>query len=71
MQENEKEKLALTAALHLEKVRLQQISLQDAGRGREVDLLRQGVKSLEGKIGSVVVKINEVLEELKYEVEEL
>jgi hypothetical protein len=32
--------------------------------------LREGVKTLEGRIGEVKVRINEILEELRYEFEE-
>lgn len=85
VQIEEKEKLALTAALHLERFRLATAKLslssgcsggESAGvegkeeDGREEKLLQEGVKTLEVRIGEVKVRINDMLEELRYEVEE-
>eukprot|EP00580_Thalassiosira_gravida_P001507 CAMPEP_0201603652 /NCGR_PEP_ID=MMETSP0492-20130828/4036_1 /ASSEMBLY_ACC=CAM_ASM_000837 /TAXON_ID=420259 /ORGANISM="Thalassiosira gravida, Strain GMp14c1" /LENGTH=266 /DNA_ID=CAMNT_0048067479 /DNA_START=82 /DNA_END=882 /DNA_ORIENTATION=+ len=76
LQKSEGEKLNLTAALHLERLRLRnsqlekEMSLVDDGNGsasadRTVELLKDGIRTLERKIGSVVEEINEVLEELR------
>eukprot|EP00585_Thalassiosira_rotula_P010749 CAMPEP_0196136000 /NCGR_PEP_ID=MMETSP0910-20130528/4451_1 /TAXON_ID=49265 /ORGANISM="Thalassiosira rotula, Strain GSO102" /LENGTH=266 /DNA_ID=CAMNT_0041396209 /DNA_START=20 /DNA_END=820 /DNA_ORIENTATION=- len=76
LQKSEGEKLNLTAALHLERLRLRnsqlekEMSLSDdrsgsASADRTVALLKDGIRTLEQKIGSVVEKINEVLEELR------
>ena len=76
VQGEEKEKLALTAALHLEKVRLITTSSDGSsndgneGENKSVTLLREGVKRLEGKINEVKARINELLEEVRYELEE-
>jgi hypothetical protein len=79
VQGEEKEKLSLTAALHLEKVRLITSTSSNGGNGggsggdsenKSVSLLREGVKRLEGKINEVKTRINELLEEVRYELEE-
>jgi len=89
VQAEEKEKLSLTAALHLEKFRLATLmgttplgvggcgggggggaGEKEKEDGREERLLREGVKTLEGRIGEVKVRINEIMEELRYEMEE-
>jgi len=77
----EKEKLNLTAALHLEKIRERNERLDlesrrgdESGGGddetgeddRVLRLLRQGVTELQGKIRDYVEQINDVLEELRY-----
>ena len=64
VQLQEKEKLSLMAALHLERVRL-----RDSG-GRD-GLLQQGVDRLQRQRGEVRGSIVELLEELKYEAEGL
>ena len=78
LQQGEKEKLNLTAALHLEKIRAanqkqldeQQAALAASGCGPAVDhliasLLDEGVKSLQQKIAMSVEEINETLAELQ------
>lgn len=81
VQGEEKEKLSLTAALHLEKVRLMTSTSGSTSGGngggsvgesenKSVTLLREGVKRLEGKINEVKARINELLEEVRYELEE-
>ena len=69
----------MTAALHLEKLRLRNsevdkaISIGGSGdndSGKEhddktVQLLRDGIQTLEGKISKVIESINEVLDELR------
>jgi len=59
LQSYEKEKLSLTAALHLERIR------EDESKGDQ--LLLQGISSLRSKIFKVIGNINECLEELRYE----
>jgi len=75
LQKVEQEKLNLTAALHLEKIRAQsQQQLDDQQRQREdgavdtriASLLEQGVASLKQRIATTVEEINETLEELRY-----
>lgn len=78
LQQGEKEKLNLTAALHLEKIRAanqeqldeQQALLAASGCGPAVDhrtasLLDEGIKSLQQKITLLVENINETLAELQ------
>jgi hypothetical protein len=64
VQLQEKEKLSVTAALHLEKVRL-----RDAGG--EHALLREGVDRLQKRLDGTKHAIVELLDELKYETEPL
>ena len=73
LQKSEGEKLNLTAALHLEKLRLRNSQLE-LGEGsdafsssdeRTIKLLMDGIQSLERKISTAVEKINEDLEELR------
>lgn len=73
LQKSEGEKLNLTAALHLEKLRLRNSQLE-LGEGSEafsssdertIKLLKDGIQSLERKISTAVEKINEDLEELR------
>jgi hypothetical protein len=71
LQRGEKEKLNLTAALHLERIRKQnqqQLDEQSMGTAdlRILSLLQQGVSSLKQKIAAEVGEINEVLEELHF-----
>jgi len=75
IQAEEKEKLSLTAALHLEKFRLATSTCSGAAGnensdGREAMLLREGARRLETNIRHVVCRINDVLEEIRYEEEE-
>ena len=72
LQKSEGEKLNLTAALHLERLRLRNVQLEvgegSSGGGsddRTVRLLKDGILSLESKISGVVEAINEALEELR------
>ena len=70
LQKGEKEKLNLTAALHLERIRAQsqrqlvEQSMESADT-RISSLLHQSVDSLKQKIADIVEDINEVLEELR------
>jgi len=81
LQKYEGEKLNMTAALHLEKLRLRNSEVDKAisiggnsndSSGKEeghddktAQLLRDGIQTLEGKISKVIESINEVLEELR------
>jgi hypothetical protein len=68
LQKCESDKLNLTAALHLERLRLRNLRVGD-GDGEDNDvtmkLLTEGIRSFETKIASAVESINEVLEELR------
>ena len=74
LQELEKDKLNLTAALHLDQMRERnerlgaELQEKDGGDvdGRIATLLQESVQSLNSRIGDCVEKINEVLEELRY-----
>ena len=71
LQKAEGEKLNLTAALHLERLRLRNAELEsqassDGGDGTTTtELLRGGIRMLRQKIGGAVEEINEALEELR------
>ena len=75
LQKAECEKLNLTAALHLERLRLRNseldAALMNVGEGmkgdddKTVQLLKDGIQSLETKVSSVIESINDVLEELR------
>jgi DNA repair REX1-B len=69
LQKAEREKLNLTAALHLEKIRAdtqRQLDEQQQEEDTRIALLlAQGVASLQQKIARTVEEINETLEELR------
>ena len=76
LQNAECEKLNLTAALHLERLRLRNSELdatlmnvgEEGIKGdddKTVQLLKDGIHSLETKVSSVIESINDVLEELR------
>ena len=65
LQKSESDKLNLTAALHLERLRLRNLRVGDGDDDVTMKLLTEGIRSLETKIASVVESINEVLEELR------
>ena len=76
LQKSESEKLNLTAALHLERLRLRNSELDVAVRGndgddegdddgRTIQLLKDGIKSLQSNISKVVELINEAMDELR------
>ena len=84
LQAHEKEKLHLTAAIHLEKIRernenanITEIENDNDQRKKEdglykiSKLLQQSIQSLQSKIDDCVEKINDVLEELRYASTEL
>lgn len=64
LQTQEREKLNVTAALHLEKIREQ----NEVSRGdeRASDLLKEGVVTLSKRVTACVMAINELLEEIRY-----
>jgi len=75
LQKAEKEKLNLTAALHLEKIRANSQKQLDEQQEKAEDgpvdtrialLLEEGVAALEQKILTTVEEINEILEELRF-----
>jgi len=65
LQQEEKEKLNLTAALHLEKIR--QVGASSENDERTMNLLSQGITTLIQKISQRVQNINECIEELRCE----
>lgn len=67
LQKDEREKLNLTAALHLERMRKHNIEVQANGDERVAQMLRDGVASLGSKLATCVDSINETLEEIRYE----
>lgn len=71
IQKSEGEKLNLTAAIHLEKLRLNNAQVEneawnDSERDeRTVSLLEEGVATLQAKINMIIEEINESIEELR------
>ena len=68
LQQAEGQKLNLTAAWHLERLRLRNAKLEgeDGGDdGRTIALLEEGVRSLQKRIAATVGTINEAIEELR------
>jgi hypothetical protein len=67
----EQQKLSLTAALHLEQIRLQSVEVESNAVGAESDatktrrLLEGGVQSLQSKLSVCVESINDVMEDLQ------
>ena len=67
LQSYEKEKLNLTAALHLERIRMQnQVRNEMEGDARVTTLLHEGVTTIRQRLSKCVEDINEALEELRY-----
>ena len=68
LQKCEGEKLNLTAAIHLEKLRLKNEDLGlsfDGSKESSAELLKEGIQSLERKIASNIDSVNEILDELR------
>ena len=70
LQHLEKEKLQLTAALHLEKIRernqQEEVRQNDnEGEQRVLHLLREGIAGLESKVVKCMESINDVLEDFR------
>ena len=68
LQKYEGEKLNLTAAIHLEKLRLrnEDIGLCFGGsKESSTQLLKEGIQSLERKIASNIDSINDIIDELR------
>lgn len=63
IQKSEGEKLNLTAAIHLEKLRLN--NAHSERDERTVSLLEEGVATLQAKINMIIEEINESIEELR------
>jgi len=66
LQKQEQEKLNVTAALHLEKIREQNELMQMTGDDRASNLLKEGVVSLGKRVATCAGAINELLEEIRY-----
>jgi len=66
LQKDEREKLNLTAALHLERIRARNVEVQANGDERTAQLLHDGVASLTRKLATCIDSINETLEEIRY-----
>lgn len=67
LQSLEKEKLNTTAALHLEQLREKNENIN--GNQSILDLLQEGIKSLQIKLGNIIPSINDLLEELRFEMD--
>ena len=67
LQSLEKEKLNTTAALHLEQIREKNETMNQ--NQAISDLLQDGIKSLRMKLGNIIPNINDVLEELRFEMD--
>ena len=65
LQNFEKEKLQLTAASHLERIRQRNQQQLEGEDPRITKLLKDGVASLQQKITTCIENINEVLDELR------
>jgi hypothetical protein len=65
LQSYEKEKLQLTAAHHLERIRQQNQQQLEGEDARIEKLLKDGVTSLQQNIATCIENINEVLDELR------
>ena len=70
LQKKEGEKLNLTAAVHLERLRLRNAQVEggesdSGGDERTAALLRQGIETLGGKVANAVEEINDCIEELR------
>lgn len=65
LQKKEGEKLNLTAAVHLERLRLRNAQVEDGEDERTAALLREGIETLGGKVANVVEEINDCIEELR------
>ena len=61
LQQLEREKLQYTAALHLEKIRLNQCNFKDSTYG----LMQESVTRLETKLSACIRRINDALEEIQ------
>jgi DNA repair REX1-B len=66
LQAREKEKLHLTAAYHLERIRHQNHQVHPEKDHRIDILLGDGVRSIQIKINACVEMINEIVEEIRF-----
>ena len=66
LQSSEREKLNVTAALHLERIREKNETGEGSGDDRIHNLLRDGVASLRDQVTDLIERINDALEELRY-----
>ena len=65
LQQHEKEKLHLTAAHHLERIRQRDQQLQTESDPRIERLLQEGVATLQTKIHRCVQQINDIMEDIQ------
>jgi hypothetical protein len=67
LQKHESDKLNCTAALHLERLRLNnaELGVGNDAEERATLLLRESIQTLEGKIAGTVQSINESIDELR------
>jgi hypothetical protein len=65
LQEHEKEKLYLTAAHHMERIRLQNEAIQPEKDPRTMKLLEDGVASMQRKIATCIENVNECIDEIR------
>ena len=65
LQDKERAKLNLTAALHLERIRIQQMETSDEAKDRILELLLEGVASLRSQMRSNIEEINEIMDDLR------
>lgn len=70
LQKDEREKLNLTAALHLERIRERNMEAQGDGDERVAGLLQDAIDSLRQKLAACVDAINETLEEIRFSLAE-
>lgn len=66
LQKEERDKLNLTAALHLERIRERSLKMQVDGDEGVSRLLEEGVTSLKRKVATCIDAINDLLEEIRY-----
>jgi hypothetical protein len=66
LQKEERDKLNLTAALHLERIRERNLKMQVDGDEGVSRLLEEGVTSLKRKVATCIDAINDLLEEIRY-----
>ena len=72
LQHHEREKLNLTAALHLEKIRSHNQRLQTKHDNDEpiIQLLQDGIATIQQRLATCVQGINDALEEIRFAIAE-
>lgn len=66
LQKEERDKLNVTAALHLERIRERNLKMKVDGDEGVSRLLQEGATSLKRKVATCIDAINDVLEEIRY-----